>query len=64
MPAIGIERAFVIVVGVLFIAALVVARLFHSVSLKEALVLGGVIVIVVAVLYWLLGAPDRGRNRQ
>jgi|HubBroStandDraft_6_1064221.scaffolds.fasta_scaffold1652742_2 hypothetical protein len=64
MPAIGTERAFVIVVGALFIAALVVARLFHTVSLKETLVLGGVTLIVVAIVYWLLGAPDRGENRR
>jgi hypothetical protein len=64
MPAIGTERAFVIVVGVLFIAAVVVARLFHSVSFEAALALGGVTVIVVVVLYWLLGAPDRGQGRR
>jgi hypothetical protein len=64
MPAIGTERAFIIVVGVLFIVALVVAHLHHSLSLKEALALGGVTVIVVVVLYWLLGAPDQGESHR
>lgn len=62
MPVIGTERAFVILVGAMFIAALIVAGYFHTVNLRQAVRVGAVAVVVVVVLCWLIEPPrgDKG----